>query len=126
MMKLFMLLNNKYLHSRVLIIDEICMIRRETFEHFYLALKAVIQNSLPFGGVSRLVVEVFLQLSPVNQKGVFMNSSKGSYRSLNGWLRETFQLHELVEIVQKSSDPDFTQLLNRVREGCDKFFVVEF
>ena len=28
-----------------------------------------------------------------------------------------FQLHELVEIVQPSSDPDFAQLLNRVREG---------
>ena len=28
-----------------------------------------------------------------------------------------FQLHELVEIVWQSSDPDFAQLLNRVREG---------
>ena len=30
---------------------------------------------------------------------------------------EKFQLHELVEIVWQSSDPDFAQLLNRVREG---------
>ena len=30
---------------------------------------------------------------------------------------EKFQLHELVKIVWQSSDPDFTQLLNRVREG---------
>ena len=30
---------------------------------------------------------------------------------------EKFQLHELVEIVRQSSDPDFAQLLNRVREG---------
>ena len=48
------MLSNKYLHLRVLIIDEISMIGRRTLGHFYLALKAVIQNSLPFGGVSML------------------------------------------------------------------------
>ena len=46
-----------------------------------------------------------------------MKPSKKSYRSFNGWLWEKFQLHELVEIVRQSSDPDFAQLLNRVREG---------
>ena len=28
-----------------------------------------------------------------------------------------FQLHELVEIVRQSSDPEFAAILNRVREG---------
>ena len=46
-----------------------------------------------------------------------MKPSQGSYESFNGWLREKFQLHELVEIVQQSSDPDIVHLLNRVREG---------
>ena len=72
------------------------------------------QKSSPFGGVSLLVVGDFLQLPPVNQKGVSKKPSKGSYRSLNGWLWEKFQLHVLVEIVRQSSDPDFAQLLNRV------------
>ena len=74
---------------------------------------------LQFGGVSftLLLVGDFLQLPPVNQKSVFMKPSKGSYKSFNGWLWEKFQLHELVEIVWQSSDPDFAQLLNRVREG---------
>ena len=58
-----------------------------------------------------------MQLSPVNQKSVFMKPNKGSYKSFNGWLREKFQLHELVEIVRQSSDPDFAHLLHRVREG---------
>ena len=93
------------------------MIEKETFGHLDLALKAIMQNSSPFGGVSLLAVIDFLQLSPVNQKGVFKKPSKGSYRSFNGWLWEKFQLHELVEIVQQSSDPDFAQLRNRVREG---------
>ena len=111
------MLRNKYQYLKVLIIDEISMIGRETFGHLDLALKAIMQNSSPFGGVSLLVVGDFLQLPPVNQKGVFMKPSKGSYRSFNGWLWEKFQLHELVEIVRQSSDPDFAQLLNRVREG---------
>ena len=66
------------------------MIGRETFGHLDLVLKDIIQNSSPFGGVSLLVVGDFLQLSPVNQKGVFMKPSEGSYRSFNGWLWEKF------------------------------------
>ena len=108
---------NKYQYLKVLIIDEISMTGRETFEDLDLALKNIKQNLLQFRGVSFLLVGDFLQLLPVNQKSVFMKPSKGSYKSFNGWLREKFQLHELVEIVWQSSDPDFAQLLNRVREG---------
>ena len=75
-----------------------------------IALKAVIQNSLPFGGVTLLVVEDFLQVSPpVNQKGVFMKASKGAYRSFSGWLWEKYQLHGLVEIIGQGSEPEFAQ-----------------
>ena len=104
------ILRNKYQYlKKVLIIDEISVIGRETFGHLDLALKAIMQNSSPFSGVSLLVVGDFLQLPHVNQKGVFMKPSKGSYRSFNGWLWEKFQLHELVEIVWQSSDADFAQ-----------------
>ena len=75
------------------------------------------QNSLPFDGVSLLVVGDFLQLTPVNQKGVFMKPSKGLYRSFSGWLWEILRLYELAEMIPQSSDPDFAQLLNGVREG---------
>ena len=56
------------------------MIGRETFGHLDVALKAIMQNSSPFGGVSLLVVGDLLQFPPVNQKGMFMKPSKGSYR----------------------------------------------
>ena len=75
------------------------------------------QNSSLFGGVSLLVIGDFLQIAPVNQKCVSIKTIKGSYRSFNGWLWEKFKLHQLVEIGQQSSDPDFAQLFNRVREG---------
>ena len=76
-------LRNKYEYLKVLIIDEISVIGRETFRHLDLTLKAIMQNSSPFGGVSLLVVGDFLQLPPVNKKGVLMRPSKGSYRSFN-------------------------------------------
>ena len=62
------------------------MVWRETLGHLDLALKAIMQNSSPFGGISLLVVGNFLQLPPVNQKGVFLKPSKASYRLFNGWL----------------------------------------
>ena len=54
------------------------MLGRETFGHLDLALKAIMQNLSPFDRVSLLVVGDFLQLPPVNQKGVFMKPSKRS------------------------------------------------
>ena len=62
------------------------MIGRESFGYLDLVLKAIMQNSAPFGGVSLLVVEDFLQLPPVNQKVIFMKPSKESYSLFNGWL----------------------------------------
>ena len=84
------MLRNRYQYLKVLIIDEISMIVIETSGHLDLVLRAIMQNSSPFGGVSLLVVGDFLQLSPVNQKCVFMKPSEGSYRSFNGWLWEKF------------------------------------
>ena len=76
----------KYQYLKVLIIDEISIIGRETFGHLHLALKAVMQNSSKFGGRSLLFVGDILQLPPVNQKVVFMKPSNRLYSSLNGWM----------------------------------------
>ena len=105
------ILRNKYQYLKVLIVDEISVIGRETFGHIHLALKAIMQNFWPFGGVSLLVVGDFLQIQLVNQKVVFMKPCKWSYRSFNWWLWENFQLHGLVEIVRWSIDPDFAHYL---------------
>ena len=43
------MLRNKYQYLKVLIIDAISMIGRETFGHLDLALKAILQNSSPSG-----------------------------------------------------------------------------
>ena len=86
----FHILRNKYQYLEPLIIDEIPMIGRKTVGYLHLALKSIMQNLSPFGGVSLLVVGDLLQLPPANQKRVFMRPSKGSYRLFSGWLWEKF------------------------------------
>ena len=108
----------KYEYLKLVLIDEISMIGNETFEQLNLALQHIKGNNLPFGGISLLVIGDFLQLPPVKQLGVFMHARKGTYKAFNGSLwQELFKLHELVEIVRQSSDPEFAQMLNRIREG---------
>ena len=108
----------KYEYLKLVLIDEISMIGNETFEQLNLALQHIKGNNLPFGGISLLVIGDFLQLPPVKQLGVFMHTRKGTYKAFNGSLwQELFKLHELVEIVRQSSDPEFAQMLNRIREG---------
>ena len=80
------MLRNKHQYLNVLIIDQMPMIGREKFRPLNLLLKAIMRN--------------FLQVSPLNQKGIFMKPHKGPYRSFNGWLWEKVQLHELVAIMQ--------------------------
>ena len=46
------MLRNKYRYLKVLIIDGILMIGRKTFGLLDLVLKAIMQYSSPFGGVS--------------------------------------------------------------------------
>ena len=82
-----------------------------------IALQLVEENLLPFGGVSVMAIGDLLQLPPVKQLGVFMNAMKGTYKALCGSLWwDMFKLHELVEIVWQSSDPEFAQTLNRIHE----------
>ena len=107
----------KYQYLKVLLIDEISMVGADTFSHLNLALQLIMNNSLLFGGVSILVIGDLLQLPPVNQQGIFSCGNENTYKALAPSLwRDVFKLHELFEIVRQSSDPEFANLLSRVRE----------
>jgi hypothetical protein len=52
------------------------------------------------------------------QQSIFVPLESGSYKSLGGSLwKDLFKLHELFEIVRQSSDPEFAEMLARLREG---------
>ena len=61
------MLRSKYQHLKVLIIDEISVIRRETFGHLDLAFKAIMQNSSSFCRVS-LLLEIFCNCHLLTKK----------------------------------------------------------
>ena len=56
------MLRKKYQYLKVLIINEVSMIEEETFGHVDLASKTIMQNLLPFGGVSLVGIGKLLQL----------------------------------------------------------------
>ena len=61
------MLRNKYQFLKVLIIDKISVIGKETFGHLDLTLKAIMQSLLPFDGVS-LLLEIFYNFHLLTKK----------------------------------------------------------
>ena len=109
-------MRNRYKFLKVLLIDEISMIGDKTWEDLHIYLTHIMNNNLLFGGISIIGIGDFLQLPPVNAKTVYSAILQG-YKVFNKPLWHNFVLHELVQIVRQSSDPEFAQLLNRLREG---------
>ena len=100
----------QYQYLKALLIDEISMTGKETFDDLNKYMRHILDEKLDFGGVSILSIGDFFQLPPVKQKFIFMILTL-----TDAW--NLFSLHELHEIVRQNSDPHFAQLLNRLREG---------
>ena len=101
------MLQIKYKYLKVLLIDEISMIGKETFDNLNGNLQLIKNSNLDFGGVSILLIGDFFQLPPIKQKVIFSSLRINDAGNL-------FSLHELHEIVCQSSDPHFAQLMNRL------------
>ncbi|XP_033759087.1 uncharacterized protein LOC117341337 [Pecten maximus] len=105
-----------YCRMKILIIDEVSMVGSQTFSNVDLTLQEIFENDKPFGGISVLVVGDLMQLNPVGEAPVFKGNKHG-YSALAPVLWHLFSLHELTDIVRQKEDPDFAQLLSRVRLG---------
>ena len=113
-------LQMKYAHLKVLIIDEISMVGRLTWDDLNKFLRQIKNNDkADFGGVSVLVIGDFFQLPPVKQSAIFEKPTL-----TDAWY--LFQLHELTEIVRQNGDPEFAALLNRMREGNETQADIQF
>jgi len=102
------ILRHKFRYLQVLLIDEISMIGEVTFNDLDIRLQKIMNNDKPFGGISIMLIGDLMQLPPVKQKCIFDSVS---------YNRELFKLHELTEIVRQSTDPEFAEILNRLREN---------
>ncbi|XP_062618879.1 uncharacterized protein LOC134280486 [Saccostrea cucullata] len=114
-------LRSKYIHLKVIIADEISMFGATSLEHLHLTLQDIFtgrDSNNPFGGISVLAVGDLLQLNPVGDRAVFKPSPNTDYSALVGSLwQQHFRLYELTEIVRQKGDPQFAEVLSRVRTG---------
>ena len=111
-------LQKKYRHLKVLVIDEISMLEFHTLKNLNIQLQHIFDNKEPFGGVSLLFSEDLLQLPAIGYSVYETKFKKASYENLTRTLwHEHFKIYELTEIVRQSEDPDYGELLCRVREG---------
>ena len=112
-------LQMKYAHLKVAIEDEISMTSYPVWKLFEERLRQAKKSQQPYGGVSILAVGDFFQLPPVGyndyRKFVF-EDVEGSYDVFNEHIwKGKFKLHELTEIVRQQNDPEFAEVLSRVR-----------
>lgn len=112
--------NLRYTVKR-LIIDEISMVRADTFDYIDRLLRFVKGNDLPFGGIQVVIVGDFFQLPPIVTRdeikplkefweSEFVFSSKAF---LNG----NFQIEELTEVLRQKGDNKFIDILHSARTG---------
>ncbi|KAK3109198.1 hypothetical protein FSP39_025266 [Pinctada imbricata] len=111
----------KYANLKVIIADEISMFGATSLEHLHLTLQDIFtgrDSNKPFGDIAMLAVGDLLQLNLVGDRPVFNQCSSNDYSSLDGSLwQQLFKVYELTEIVRQKGDPQFAEILSRVRTG---------
>jgi ATP-dependent exoDNAse (exonuclease V) alpha subunit len=121
--------SNEYIHkriskTRVLIIDEVSMLRAETLAMLDAVCREIKQNPEPFGGMQVVLVGDFFQLPPIEKRGgntgaqnKLMNEVK-TYFAFEGetWRRLAPVTCYLTE-QHRQDDADFLSVLSAIRSG---------
>jgi ATP-dependent DNA helicase PIF1 len=102
----------KWLRTKVLIIDEVSMIDGDLFDKLEQIARTLRNNGRPFGGIQLIITGDFFQLPPVGQGG---RQAKFAFDA-GTWttsIEHTIGLHH----VFRQKDPVFAGMLNEMREG---------
>lgn len=106
---------------QTIIIDEISMVRADTFDKIDRLLKVINRNDAPFGGKQMLVFGDLFQLPPVTKGKEYeylMERYGGIYfYHSDAYKAGDFKFIELTINHRQTSDQSFFEILNRVREG---------
>ena len=106
---------------KALIIDEISMVRADTFDYIDRLLRHIKDKDEPFGGVQIIAIGDFFQLPPVvtSQERIQMKSVYKSPFVFDSRAFETgdFEVVQLNEVLRQANDPDFVELLDAAREA---------
>ena len=104
-----------------IIIDEISMVRADTFDKIDRILKVINHNNLPFGGKQILLFGDLFQLPPVTKAKEYeylVDKYGGIYFFCsNAYKAGNFRFFELTINHRQKDDAEYFSLLNRIRDG---------
>lgn len=107
---------------KLLIIDEISMVRSDTFEMVHRLCQAALENTLPFGGIPIAVVGDLFQLPPVVADEAVFDYLKKEYGGIYFFDSHVvkdnlgdIKYFELQKSYRQESDPEFADLLDAFR-----------
>ena len=105
---------------KVLIIDEISMVKSDMLYQLHLRLQEVMERPKePFGGIAVFCFGDLLQLRPVQAKYVFEEPEHKNFKVSHNVspLWRKFKSIKLVQNHRQGEDGKYAELLNRAREG---------
>lgn len=108
---------------RMLIIDEISMVRADTFEMMNQICQRCKRNTLPFGGIPIIVVGDMFQLPPIVSDEAVLAYLKNEYGGIYFFNSHIIQkelknvrLFELTKSFRQQSDPGYVKILDAFRK----------
>ena len=105
-----------------IIIDEISMVRADTFDKIDKILRVLNESAKPFGGKQMIVFGDLFQLPPIakRQEEQFLTDYYGGifFFNSNAYGNGRFGFIELTTNHRQKEDKEFFSILNRMREGA--------
>ncbi len=104
---------DRFKNLKVLIIDEISMLSKETLDMTELVCRTFKDSGAPFGGLQVILTGDFFQLPPISResdpsKSIFAYNSS-AWQKLDPVICYLSEQH-------RQNDPDFTEILNAIRD----------
>lgn len=113
----------KLSNVKLLVIDEISMVRSDLFEMMHCICQKAKGNNLPFGGIPVVLVGDLFQLPPiVNEDAVldYLNKEYGGIYFYNSHVIQQnigkIKLFELTKSYRQQNDPDYVRILDSFRK----------
>lgn len=107
----------------MIIIDEISMVRADTFEMMNKICRVAMNNDEPFGGIPIVVVGDLFQLPPIvstQAESDYLNDEYGGIYFFNSHViqdnLDKIKLFELTTSYRQGNDSDFVRLLDKFRQ----------
>lgn len=108
-------------HISTIIIDEISMVRADTFDKIDRILKIINENDKPFGGKQMLLFGDLFQLPPIAQakerKYLYDRYGGLHFFRADAYSQSNFHFRELTLNHRQKEDAAYFELLNRIRDG---------